>query len=171
MTNNSELTNIPDLFRFELIVGPITAYGEPVTQGDHTVGFSRRNRNRVFIRHKNGKRLDAWRDVVAWTIKSAMRQARQKLPSGAVGVRIDFFYPHLKNHFTAKGNRSCNYATFKTSPPDGDKLQRAVFDALSGVAYEDDRCVVWSVWTKTFQNVATPGAVIRIYRVSESVSS
>ena len=158
---------MPDFFRLDLtlkpIIDPVVVYGTPVTQGDHSLGFSRRRR--VFIRHKNGKRLESWRDVVAFTVKQAMKKADVEPESGAVEIDIDFFYPRPKNHFTAKGARSSKFRTFKTSPPDGDKLQRAIFDALSGVAYTDDRCVVKSVWTKSYQDVLTPGAVIKIYRI------
>ena len=162
--DSKELLTIGDKLRHKLVYGPAIVYGEPTTQGDHSLGF---RRNKVFIRHKNGKRLEDWRTVVAWTFRTAMNRASQSTPlAGCVSVRIDFFYPHPIGHYTKTGRKSKQYADLKTSSPDGDKLERAIFDALSRVAYVDDRLVVSCHWTKTFQDVPTPGAVIRVYSVT-----
>lgn len=162
---NNEILNISKRIHSELILGPVVVYGEPVTQGDHTVGFRRRGRRKVFIRHANGDRLDDWRKVIGWTFKSIQRTVNRTEPlDGAVGVELDFFYPHPKSHLTKTGKQSSSYECLKTSPPDGDKLMRAVFDALTKIAYEDDKNIVVGHFTKTFQDVPKPGVVIRVYK-------
>lgn len=162
---NNEILTIAKRIRSELIFGPVVVWGEPVTQGDHKVGFRRRGRRQVYVRHANGRRLEDWRTVIGWTFKSIQRTVNRTVPlDGAVGVELDFFYPHPKNHLTKTGKKSNSYDCLKTSPPDGDKLMRAVFDALTKIAYTDDKNIVVGHFTKTFQNVTTPGVVIRVYR-------
>lgn len=162
---NNDILNIAERIRSELIFGPVVVYGEPVTQGDHTVGFRRRGKRQVYIRHANGLRLDDWRKIIGWTFRSIQQTVNRTVPlDGAVGVELDFFYPHLNKHYTSKGRPSKNYECLKTSPPDGDKLMRAVFDALTRIAYEDDKNIVLGRFTKTYQNVPKPGVVIRVYR-------
>lgn len=165
MKPNDEILNIAKQIRSELIFGPVVVWGEPVTQGDHTVGFRRRGRRQVYVRHANGRRLDDWRQIIGWTFKNIQTTVNRTVPlDGAVGVELDFFYPHPKTHFTKTGRQSSSYNCMKTSPPDGDKLMRAVYDALTKIAYEDDKNIVVGHFTKTFQNVPKPGVVIRIYR-------
>ena len=164
---NNELLTIAERIRSELIYGPVVVYGEPVTQGDHTVGFRRRGKRQVYIRHANGLRLDDWRKIIGWTFKSIQQTVNQTVPlDGAVGVELDFFYPHPKKHYTSKGRPSSSFESLKTSPPDGDKLMRAVFDALTEIAYADDKNIVCGRFTKTFQNVTKPGVVIWVYRTT-----
>lgn len=163
--NNDDILTIGNGIHSELVFGPVVVWGEPVTQGDHAVGFRRRGRRQVFIRHANGKRLDDWRTIIGWQFKNIMTKVgNTQVITGAVGVALDFVYPHPKNHYTKNGKQSSKYATLKTSPPDGDKLMRAVFDALTNIAYQDDKDIVVGRFTKTYQDVAKPGVVIRVYR-------
>lgn len=164
---NNDLLTIAERMRSELIFGPVIVYGEPVTQGDHTVGFRRRGKRQVYIRHANGLRLDDWRKIIGWTFKSIQQTVNQTVPlDGAVGVEMDFFYPHPKKHYTSKGKPSRYFESLKMSPPDGDKLMRAVFDALTKIAYADDKNIVLGRFTKTYQNVPKPGVIIRVYRTT-----
>ena len=98
--------------------------GDPVPQGSMRIFNGR-------VSHDSGKRLNEWRDAIAWNAKIAMAGA----PAAAdepVAVVVEFVLargrtvtreqPHVK--------------------PDVDKLARAVLDALEGVAYANDSQVV-----------------------------
>ena len=108
--------------------------GDPVTQGSMSVFRGR-------IVHRNSAKLMAWRQAIA----SAYRGEKM---TGPVHMQMDFiiskpkrtsrFYPRL----------------------DLDKLIRAVLDALTGHAYDDDSQVISVIATKTFGN--TPGVLILI---------
>lgn len=77
---------------------------------------------------RESARVKPWRDTVGWTAKAN----RVELIPGPVSVRLVFVMPRPQKpafHVPAVA-------------PDLDKLCRAVFDALSGIAYEDDRRVV-----------------------------
>lgn len=63
---------------------------------------------------------------------------------GAVGLGLAFWFPRPASHY-GTGKRSnvlkANAPAFHAQAPDADKLVRACFDALSGIAYRDDRQV------------------------------
>jgi crossover junction endodeoxyribonuclease RusA len=90
--------------------------GKPAPQGskDH-------KGNGVMV--ESAKGLKPWRETVGWYAKAAMR--RTPPFSGPVALLSEFVVPKVA-----------------TSPPDADKLQRAVMDALTGICYRDDAQVV-----------------------------
>lgn len=80
---------------------------------------------------ESSKALKPWRERVAWTA----REHDVPLRVGAVSVKLAFVMP-----------RPVSTPKSKTPPamrkPDLDKLVRGVFDALSGLCFEDDARVV-----------------------------
>lgn len=95
--------------------------GKPVGQGALTT-----INRRTF--HSNDKDLIPWRRLVAITA----RNAGIKPMDGPVGMRLRFTLPRPKS---VKRD-------YPTVAPDLDHYIRAIFDALSGVAYKDDSAVV-----------------------------
>ena len=70
--------------------------------------------------HENQEKLDAWRDLIAYQ----MLRYRGTFPKGTpVAAILMFEFP--------RPPRSRDRARFKTTPPDLDKLVRAVGDALT----------------------------------------
>lgn len=91
--------------------------GTPVPQGSMKVIHGR-------ILHSQGSALINWRNQIGF----AARQALTPKLQNAVTMDLVFFMPKPK---TVK-------RTFPSVAPDLDKLIRAVLDALTGIAYEDD---------------------------------
>lgn len=98
----------------------------------------------------NAKKLNPWRKAVALEA----RKAWGNLPplTEAVEITIHFYYPLLKKQKEIMP---------KITRPDIDKLERAIFDALTGIIVDDD-CRFWKS-TKTKTHSSNPaGALIEI---------
>lgn len=91
----------------------------------------------------NAKTLKPWRALVRESAETAMGGASPL--SGPVHATIVFVFPRPKYHakMTVK-------PSWKTSKPDLDKLERAIYDSLSGVVYDDDAQVVQHHNTKCY---------------------
>jgi crossover junction endodeoxyribonuclease RusA len=84
------------------------------------------------------KGLKEWRNAVT-------REARKHCdlqPDADIYLRLMFLFARPKNHFNKRGVKP--NAPLRPRNVDVDKLARAVCDALTGVAYKDDRqiCVL-----------------------------
>jgi Holliday junction resolvase RusA-like endonuclease len=86
--------------------------------------------------HSQGSALAVWRSTIGLTA----RQHEVKKIEGPVSMQLQFF---MKKPRTVKRE-------LPTVPPDLDKLIRAVLDALTGIAYEDDAQVVEIKASKTY---------------------
>lgn len=136
-----------------LIVG-----GDPVPQGS-TKAFA--VKGRAFVTQSNAGPLGRYRNDIRqqWAVSPLREQTEGALPvpdfEGPVRLDIAFGFRRPKSHYNAKGNlKGEMYAnpapTHYTSKPDLDKLIRAVGDALTGFAYEDDQQVVTVKATKVY---------------------
>lgn len=119
--------------------------GRPVPQGS-----KRHVGNGILI--ESSKHLGAWRDTVAW----AARKHCHTPAEGPVRLVVEFVMP-----------RPLRLGKTKSEPhtvtPDTDKLLRAVFDALTGLAYIDDKQVVHVTASKRYAvHGEQPGAHIHI---------
>jgi crossover junction endodeoxyribonuclease RusA len=124
--------------RTQYAQGPVTCFvaGRPRSKGS-TVSFVGAG-GRV-ITKADSKSLPAWCASIGWTMKAAMQQAhvRCALPGVPVWLRLLYYFPGAD-------------AQPHIGKPDLDKLQRAVFDALTGVLYDDDsqvQAVTAEKWT------------------------
>ena len=82
----------------------------------------------------------SWRESVAREAHTIMHD--EPLISGPVRVKVIFMFPRPKSHYrTGKfaGVLKKDAATYHTGPPDLDKLQRAIGDALTATVVRDDR--------------------------------
>lgn len=89
----------------------------------------------VVVVDQSGQRLEDWMMAIRVTAHEAQGPG-WGLWAGAVSVSVKFYFPRLKSH------PKNNPPVWKLSKPDGDKLMRAVLDALTGVTYVDDNRVV-----------------------------
>jgi Holliday junction resolvase RusA-like endonuclease len=89
--------------------------------------------------HRGRARLEDWRHAIATEARAAM--ADGALLAGAVSCSLIFRMPRPKSHFRRDGTLRPDAPTWCTSRPDGDKLERAAWDALTGVVWTDDAVV------------------------------
>lgn len=71
----------------------------------------------------------------------ARAQIREKL-HGAVSAEIDFYMPIPKSWTKAKQEQAMSGEIRPTVKSDIDNLCKAIFDALNGIAYDDDKQIV-----------------------------
>ena len=109
--------------------------GEPKPQGSKTLG--RNKHGQSFMREAN-KGLKTWRNSVLIEAKQALRETKDEYGWNAdqpfaVSVVFAFSKPAKPAFWVPAG------------PPDLDKLQRAIGDALeqAGIVKNDSRIVVW----------------------------
>ncbi len=126
--------------------------GTPVPQGSKT-------RTRWGMREDNPN-TKPWRATVA---AEAALAWRRELLSEPVAVEATFVFSRLKSHFGTGRNEDVLKASapfWHRTKPDGDKLARAVGDALTGTVLRDDSQIVsWTI-RKVYGSPAR--AVLRI---------
>ena len=127
--------------------------GKARQQGNHRV-------NAHGALYETTKGLDTWRKVIVTMARSAMARAHWQRIDGAARIDLTFFRERPKKHF-----RTGRYShllrddapIFDTTPPDGDKLLRAVGDALTTAGvWEDDARLARFVVTKLWANPGEP---------------
>ncbi len=123
--------------------------GTPVTQGSSKAFVVGR---RAIVTHDKRQPLMDWRNAIAQGAQDASggEFAARGIP---VAVRAIFRLQRPKS-----APKRIEYPTTK---PDGDKLTRRLFDALSGVLYADDSQVVKHSIEKRFANPdEAPGVTV-----------
>lgn len=133
----------------------ITVWGIPGPQGS-----KRHVGNGVMV--ESSKKVKPWREAVKW----AVRDAGSPKFAGPVSVEIVFTLPRPKKYWGAKHKNA-----LPATRPDGDKLTRSTWDALTqmGVIEDDSRIVSWggSKWYEGSDwGMVSPGAVITIQPVT-----
>lgn len=128
--------------------------GLPVTQGSKRA-IVHKSTGRAVVIESSNRNLGAWRHAIA-------QEARRCIPEPIdrdggrgrpVWLTLDFYLSRPASLPKRHG--------FPTSRPDVDKLSRAAFDALSGVAYLDDSQVVSLTVSKRFADA--PGVWVRVW--------
>ena len=146
----------------------INVVGTPTPQGSKTAYpvKGRGGKIRCVIVETSGKRLKEWRKAVLEAAVEAIDAAGWQAPEGPVRVSLDFYMERPKGHYRTGANAHLLRSGAPEFPhvrPDGDKLQRAVFDALTKAkAYEDDARVVEGTWRKRYADTRAPGVVVRV---------
>lgn len=113
----------------------------PAVQGNHRVT------ERGQIYEASSRRLRDWREAIGWAAKAAMR--REQPLAGPLRVKLSFTL-----HAPKAGAKP-----YPSARPDLDKLTRAVFDAMTGIAYADDGQIVEMFVTKRW---GTPGVRVEV---------
>ena len=107
-----------------------TVFGIPQPQGS-TRAFIPHGWSRPVITSDNPK-VKPWRQELAQTAMIAMSESGAKMAARGVPISISLTFYFEKSKSARKSDQ------WKTTRPDLDKLLRAVLDALTGIAYQDD---------------------------------
>ena len=132
--------------------------GVPRTKGSSHSFYNPKTKSTVF-QHDN-EHLKAWQSMMSFTA----RQRGCKPTLGPVSVTICYILPRPKSHFNSRGAVKSSVSQLPIGKPDIDKLERAVLDSLTGIAYHDDSQVVKVSQEKIYTSALgdQPGARIRI---------
>lgn len=146
----------------ELVAGSAFVSGVPMPQGSKNA--YRRGNKVVLVESSKG--LPGWR--------TAVREGAAVLPRlvGEVHVELIFAMPRPKSHY-----RTGRFAhllkpsapLFHSVKPDVDKLERAVFDALTQAGVVEDDCRIVSSCSQKVYSLS-PGVLIEVMEVSDRVS-
>ena len=126
--------------------------GRPAPQGSKSAKGRTRTGRVILV--ESSKSLKPWRETVR--MHAIARHGVNPIDSGPVAMRIEFVMPRPQR--TPK-----TITPPAVKRPDGDKLERAIFDALTGVMYRDDSQIVSCLWSKRIAEVdEQPGVAIRV---------
>ena len=147
-----------------LVALTITVYGDPITQGSKT-------RNRYGgVRDDNADTLHPWREKVCTAAMAALDQPLPPPMAGPVAVVVRFT---MRKPLSAPKRRRTWPIGARSG--DVDKLQRAIFDALTDVGvWKDDAQVVHVDAGKDYQGadgyLDRPGATITVRVLDEGMA-
>jgi Holliday junction resolvase RusA-like endonuclease len=117
---------------------------------------------------ESSKAVGPWREAVRAETQRVMKEQSNGPLEGALYVGLYFTLQRPKSHYRTGRNAHLlrdSAPAYPAGRPDGDKLERAVWDGLtSGGAYADDGQVVMWGGSKAW---GTPGCVIEIERLEE----
>lgn len=141
--------------------------GLPVTEGS-IKNVGRRRNGSAILRHDRAEELERWRAIVALAAREAEVPFRQK--GVPVVLDLHFALPRPRSHFAKGGLHLKKSAPLvPTTVPDADKLLRAVGDALSGIAYQDDAQVTDGITRKRYAALHSPPGVFVEIRDFEGI--
>lgn len=136
--------------------------GTPVPKGS-AKGFYIKALNRVAIVQDNAAKQKPWASMIAVVAQEFFAKPIE----GPVMISMAFKMPRLKGHFGSGKNAGVlkgGAPIYHVSKPDCDKLQRCVWDALTGIAWKDDSQV--SVVAHASKKYAdNPGVFIKISEI------
>jgi len=120
----------------------LTIYGKAAGMGSKTA-FVRGNR--AIITDANPQARKQWANAVTAAAAEAMNGRKPLV--GPVSAEVTFCFCRPKSHYGTgrnSGGLKGSAPMLHSQSPDIDKLLRALFDALTGVCYLDDR-LIWKV--------------------------
>jgi Holliday junction resolvase RusA-like endonuclease len=134
-----------------------TVVGTPIPQGS-TKSFYNKKTEKVHTTHTNDGPLQQYRYNVSQGCLQAMTKNGIQISDAPVIVDVLFVF---------KRPKARKHQHFKTTRPDLDKHIRAVLDALSGIAYNDDAQVVCINAMKVYSDTDYEQTVISLSLKSE----
>lgn len=121
----------------------VIVHGIPIPQGSKTV-VPAKGKRRAFVRDSNGDKLKPWRDKVKAHAEDATRYVETF--TGPVRIWVNFTFDRPRSHYRTGRNAHLlkdDAPLYPQSKNDVDKLQRAIFDALTDAeVWTDDGLVV-----------------------------
>ena len=105
----------------------------------------------------DSKKAAPWAALVSHAAARAM-EGRDPW-AGPLSVAITFYLPRPKSHFKRNGELKPTAPRFVATKPDGDKLLRCSWDALTGIVFRDDSQIVEWSGSKVY---GKPGATFEI---------
>jgi len=142
--------------------------GRPLTQGSMTP-IRNRHTGAIFMKHKKG--LVEWRHLIGDVAFHAMKAKSYNVTSGPVKLHVKALMVRPKRHY-----RTGKYSDvlrddapkYHIQAPDGDKLMRAVMDALTDIVYRDDSQVYDEHLVKEWiGREETPGIIVSVVMIEE----
>lgn len=119
------------------------------------------NTNRAIITDAC-KQNKSWRQDVAYSALAA-RAENPVFFESAISVEFTFIFQRPKSHTTKSGGLRKGVSAHHISAPDTTKLVRSTEDALTGVAWKDDRLIVIQTAVKRYADPGEPpGCAITI---------
>ena len=119
---------------------------------------------------ENAKNLKPWRNDVACAAMEAVRGECEWRTDAPMWLTVRFTFPRPASHRRKDGTLKPSAPMHKTTAPDCDKLARSIGDALTGIAYDDDRQIidlaVSKGWAMAGDVRETPGALVRVEMVA-----
>lgn len=109
-----------------------TVEGTPRPQG------SKRHVGRG-IMVESSKYVANWRAYAKLKASQVFSHADDRIEKpNAVEVTAIFYFDRPKSHFRSNGELKADAPIFHTGRPDGEKLMRALLDAITGICFQDD---------------------------------
>ena len=133
--------------------------GKPVTKGNIAISP---HTGRGY--HREGDRLKDWSESIAWAVRFELSKGLWLLPHRPGDLRFNLpatMFPwqrdgvQLGTSFIMRRPRNRRGRDCDVKP-DGDKLHRAVGDALTGILYRDDAQIVAGSYRKWYQDEFSP---------------
>lgn len=144
--------------------------GTPVAQGSKNA-FKHKHTDKIVMVETAHERLQVWRMQIYAAARKAALKAHWQQPEAA-RVDITFYLPRPKSHLGTgrnTGKLRPSAPRFPNVKPDGDKLTRAVYDALTQArVLKDDANVVDGEFQKRYADLDHPGAKITITKVDQT---
>jgi len=138
----------------------IRVVGVPSPKGSKR-GFLNPKTQQVVVVDNNPKGLKAWARAVEEAARAAMADLGHPPPlEGPLSLRVVFYLPPPKS-------LSPKWRWLPTTKPDLDKLERASWDAMSGIVYRDDSQIVDGARRKLYAHERTAGALIVVRSLAE----
>lgn len=139
--------------------------GHPITKGSGTPMVSASGK--PFVRQNNRERLGPWEArIEEIAVEAGVRDLYSE--DGAYKVDRAFFLKRPQKHFHRDGRLREDAPRWPTTKKaDIDKMTRAILDALTGCAYEDDSQVCRGEESKDYCDAENPhpGAWIGVTRL------
>lgn len=140
------------------------AYGRPAAQGSKV-------RTKYAMRDSNDATLTPWRNTISHAAHEALDGPRL---DGDVRVNCTFYFDRPRSHYRTGKNAHLLKDDAPRHPRrvgDLDKLQRALFDAITDSGAWLDDAQVTDVraakrWTCPSGPMQIPGAVVEVYQIS-----
>ena len=133
--------------------------GIPVAKGS-AKAFYNKKAGKIVVMQDNRSRQKPWASMISYTAQESGVQ----IVDGPVVLSLTFNMPRPKSHYGSGKNSAVlklGSPTYHTSVPDLDKLVRCVMDALTGIAWHDDKQVA-SIRTAKRYYGDGPGVQIEI---------
>lgn len=132
--------------------------GKPEGQTRHRTRVVKKNNPvtgkvdiKVHTYHEKGDKCSVWREAVAYMARKKMSEHGARKLEGPLEATLVFTRVPPKKPLHPK---------WLVTTPDTDNLQKAVLDALNGIAYHDDSTIVRITAEKTYSTV--PGVHIKL---------
>ena len=125
--------------------------GEPKGKGRH-----RTTRTGITYTPETTVNYENW-------VKICFQDAKQEKLDGQLGVRIGCYFDIPKS-YSQKKKMACIIGNLRpTKKPDCDNIAKIILDALNGLAYDDDKCIVDCMISKSYSE--SPRVEVDIFEV------